>query len=170
MVNNMGLKHGTAKSYYGDGTFRGECFYNNGVCYGTEKWYHKNGELEAITPYVNGEIHGIRKNYADDGSVLREMMYEKGKIYNEKGYYSSGILRYKIIVDNVKKSAIKKEYDRNRNLKSEIFYVYTKFSNNYNYTGVEKYYDLKGNVTDIIKESRVDMDLYRLNMQWERRW
>jgi len=163
-----GKKHGTAISYWGDGTFRGEKFYNNGVNYGTSKFYHKNGTLYCVEPYVNGELHGIRKFYNDDGTVEKELIYENGKIYNQKGYYSSGTLIYEIIVDNVKKSAIKKEYDRNRNLKSEIFYVYTKFSNNYNYTGVEKYYDLKGNVTDIIKESRVDMDLYLLNMQWER--
>jgi antitoxin component YwqK of YwqJK toxin-antitoxin module len=87
-----GKKHGTAISYWGDGTFRGEKFYNNGVNYGTSKFYHKNGTLYCVEPYVNGELHGIRKFYNDDGTVEKELIYENGKIYNQKGYYSSGTL------------------------------------------------------------------------------
>ncbi len=86
-----GVKDGSYKNYFFDGSLRSEGSYLNGQETGSWKWYHENGKLSTEGQYVLGERHGTWKSYYDNGKLKDERTYNYGtmtgnrKEFNDKG-------------------------------------------------------------------------------------
>ncbi len=76
-----GLKNGTSRYWYPDGTQRGEVHFQTGVFHGTMKTYHPTrGTLVRSQSWNNGQRHGIDVLYhGDEGFLLFCEEWNNGK-------------------------------------------------------------------------------------------
>lgn len=73
-----GVKSGTWKQYFNDGTLALESTYKNGKRNGEFKTWHTNGKPEIKGRYVDNVRTGEWNIYNSDGTLRREIKYNKG--------------------------------------------------------------------------------------------
>jgi uncharacterized protein len=94
LIDSAGMKQGTWKEYYPEGTIRAEGKYEDNKRIGEWIFYHPNKKIEQRGIYLKGEKpDGIWKWFYDSGNLLREEKYFKGVREGQMIEYSdSGIV------------------------------------------------------------------------------
>jgi antitoxin component YwqK of YwqJK toxin-antitoxin module len=94
IVNEAGMKDGSWKEFYANGTIKNIGVYDKGKRIGEWKFYHPNGQLEQIGSYnKEGKEDGTWTWYYAIGSLLREESYINGKLDGQSiEYDESGII------------------------------------------------------------------------------
>lgn len=79
IFTDAGLREGTWKEYYEDGSLKSEGNYENDKKTGLWKYYYPNGQLEETGTYDKTGPEGKWLWYYPSGKLLRELTYYQGK-------------------------------------------------------------------------------------------
>ncbi len=102
-INISYIKHGIYKEYYGTGTIKIDCNYNQNKLNGPYKKYYSNGNLWIESNYINDKKDGIYKVYQPDGTLHVESEFKDnkkngihklyGSVYEERIYKDNEIVK-----------------------------------------------------------------------------
>ena len=90
-------------------------YLENGMREGTARGFYENGSLQYVSNYKYGSKSGTTIHYDQSTNVVRTSEYDNGRSYDSKEFYKDGNVR--LIQENSKFSF----YDKNQNLRCEIY-------------------------------------------------
>ena len=122
------IPDGKVKFYDEYNNTQGEESYINGKRYGEAKAYYSDGRIKSEAKYINGRLVSNKEYYTS--GVLRFMVnYDDAREYpgdSEVGvgklYYPDGTLKYEWNITNSNTTGYKKSYNRDGQLRAEIYY------------------------------------------------
>jgi antitoxin component YwqK of YwqJK toxin-antitoxin module len=80
------LLHGTAKTYYVQGSVSSETTYKLGKKTGSYTRYHQDGSTSTKGEYLKNQEIGVWEHYNEKGQLTKKTTFQRGKMVSEETF------------------------------------------------------------------------------------
>lgn len=85
--DEQGLKHGVQKTFWENGSIKGEYGWSHGVADGTVREYSDDGKLISVGHFTNGQQDSTEVQYYSDGTIKANCEYAEGMVNGRCTFY-----------------------------------------------------------------------------------